>query len=216
MRYPLRHLQNLMPSKEINRGANGQMSTTNDLEFTIRRKVFQLFGASFHIYKADGSLLGFSKQKAFKLKEDIRIFTDESATVEKLRITARAIIDFSAAYDVVESSNNAKLGALQRKGWTSLVRDTWQVLDANDREVGQVLEDSSFLSILRRFVDWASWIPQTFHLYDANKKELARFKTHFNPFVHRMTVTVMPDCPLHPLMVLASGVLLMAIEGRQT
>jgi hypothetical protein len=39
-------------------------------QFTIRRKVLTLLGAKFHIYNAQGDLIGFSRQKAFKLKED--------------------------------------------------------------------------------------------------------------------------------------------------
>ena len=183
-------------------------------EFTIRRKVLSLFGAKFHIYKQDGGLLGYCRQKAFKLKEDIRIYTDETMQTEKVAITARAIVDFSAAYDVIESQTQQKLGTLQRKGFSSLFRDTWVVLDATGAEIGKIQEDSSLLAFVRRFAGGAL-IPQTFHLYDATKSELARFKTHFNPFVHKMTVSVYPNAPVNPLLVLSAGVLLVAIEGRQ-
>ncbi len=44
--------------------------------YTIRRKVLKIFGAAFHIYDPHGNLAGYCKQKAFKLKEDIRIYTD--------------------------------------------------------------------------------------------------------------------------------------------
>lgn len=46
--------------------------------YTIRRKVLKLFGAAFHIYNPAGAVVGFCKQKAFKLKEDIRVYTDET------------------------------------------------------------------------------------------------------------------------------------------
>ena len=68
-------------------------------KYTIRRKVFKVFGAGFHIYAADGQLAGYCKQKAFKLKEDLRVFTDESQSDELFRISARSIIDFSSTYD---------------------------------------------------------------------------------------------------------------------
>jgi hypothetical protein len=185
-------------------------------EFTIRRKVLTLFGAQFHVYKPDGDLMGYCRQKAFKLKEDIRIYTDESMTVEKLGIFARSIIDFSAAYDVVESSTQTKLGVFRRQGMKSLFRDSWVMLDANEQPIGTIQEDSSMLAFVRRFVDLGNLIPQTFHLHDDDDEELAQFKTHFNPFVHRMTVSVYPDCHVNPLLVLAGGILLMAIEGRQS
>lgn len=50
------------------------MATYN---YLIRRRFWTLFGAKFDIYDAAGRQIGFSKQKAFKLKEDIRVFKDE-------------------------------------------------------------------------------------------------------------------------------------------
>lgn len=185
------------------------------IEFTIRRKVFQFFGASFHIYNPDGSLYGYCKQKAFKLKEDIRIYTDEAMQTERLRIVARQIIDFSAAYDVVSSATNRKIGAFKRKGWKSLIKDTWLVLNEGDQEFGTIEEEGTVLAIVRRVVDLGAFIPQTFHLFDSQHKELAKFRTHFNPFVHRLTVTLPPGGGVDPQLVLAAGILLVAVEGRQ-
>ena len=186
-----------------------------ETEFTIRRKVFTFLGAKFHIYNADGGLLGFCNQKAFKLKEDIRIYTDESMSEERLKIAARQVLDISAAYDVVDSTTDTKVGALQRKGLKSFLRDEWVVFAEDEAEIGNIKEDSTALAILRRFGDMGSWIPQKFHLSDNAGHELAQFRTHFNPFVYRMTVSVFDDCPLNPMLVLAAGVLLAAIEGRQ-
>lgn len=184
-------------------------------EFTIRRKVFTLFGASFHIYNPDGSLFGYCRQKAFKLKEDIRVYSDESMQTERLRIAARQIIDFSAAYDVISSATNQKVGAFKRKGWSSMISDTWLVLDPSDQEFGKIEEDGMALALMRRLLNLGAFLPQTFHLYDGQRKELARFRTHFNPFIHRMTVTVNPGSNLDWQLVLAAGILLVAIEGRQ-
>ena len=190
------------------------MSTTaTSTEFTIRRKILTIFGAKFHIYDAEDKLIGFSKQKAFKLKEDIRLYTDESMTEERLIIQARSVIDFSAAYDVIDSKRDQKVGALQRKGLKSMLRDEWMVLDENDGEIGAIKEDSMGMALIRKFV--LNLIPQKFTLTDQSGAELAHFRTHFNPFVHRMTVTVFPDTPISPYLILAGGLLLVAIEGRQ-
>lgn len=185
-------------------------------EYTIRRKVLTLFGAKFHVYNAEGNLIGFSRQKAFKLKEDIRVFTDETEKTEMLSIMARSILDFSSAYDVVNSQTGQKLGAIQRKGFSSMLRDSWVVLDAQGQEFGKIEEDSLGLAIVRRFVPMASlFMPQKYHLRSTDKAEHALFQTHFNPFVHKLTVTVAPDCAVDPLLVLSAGILLVAIEGRQ-
>jgi hypothetical protein len=65
--------------------------------YMIRRKFFQLFGGTFHVYGPNDELVFFSKQKRFKLKEDIRLYSDESATEEVLTIHARSWLDFAAA-----------------------------------------------------------------------------------------------------------------------
>ena len=184
-------------------------------QFTIRRKILTILGAKFHIYNAEGKVIGFSKQKAFKLKEDIRIFTDESMAEERLLIQARKVIDFGAGYDVVDSKKQQKVGALRRKGLKSIVRDEWVVLDEMDQTVGTIKEDSALLALFRRFGPLGNLVPQKFHLTDAGGTQHAEFRTHFNPFVHRLTVNVYPDCPINPYLVLAAGILLAAIEGRQ-
>ncbi len=183
-------------------------------EYTIRRKVFTLFGGKFHIYNREGALVGFSKQKAFKLKEDIRVFTDESMDQPMLAIAARSIIDFSACYDVTDSKTGQKVGALRRKGFASMIRDEWEVLDTQDNPISSLREDSTSMALVRRFLPLGHMIPQHFVLGD-DTNQYAEMRTHFNPFIHRMTVSINADCPFHPLLVLAAAVLLVAIEGRQ-
>jgi len=180
--------------------------------FLVRRKVFRILGAGFHVYDAAGNVVGFSEQKAFKLKEDIRVFTDDSKSKELLTIRARQIIDFSAAYDVVDSVEGRKVGALRRKGWSSIMRDSWEMLDDNDRPIAQLQEDSAGLAALRRFL--TNLIPQGFHL-TAGERRVATMRQHFNPFVFKLDVEIDRDCPVDRRLVLATAILLAAIEGRQ-
>ena len=98
-------------------------------KYLIRRKVFKVLGAAFHIYDPEGRLAFYSRMKAFKLKEDIRLYTDESMQTEVLTIKARQIIDFSAAYDVVDSLTGEKAGALKRKGMKSIFKDEWIIMN---------------------------------------------------------------------------------------
>lgn len=188
-----------------------------DVEYTIRRKVLTLFGAKFHIYDGAGNEIGFSKQKAFKLKEDIRVYRDESMQQEFLTIHARSIIDFGAAYDVLEPKSGRRLGVLKRAGLASLFRDKWLILDENENQVGAIEEDSMFLSLIRRVHDFAATlIPQGFSLKDSNGTVYAEYRTHMNPFVHKLSVRVHDNCPLDQAVPLAAGILLVAIEGRQS
>jgi hypothetical protein len=71
------------------------------------------------------------------------------------------------------------------------------------------------MALVRRYVPWGHLIPQKFVLRDADGNELALFRTHFNLFVRRMTVTVYPESTISPYLILAGGLLLVAIEGRR-
>jgi len=181
--------------------------------YLIRRKVLKIFGASFHIYDPQGKLLGFSRQKAFKLREDIRVYSDESLSHELLTIHARQIVDFSAAYDVLDPADSRKVGAARRKGFSSILRDSWEILDADDRPIATVQEDSMLKALLRRFL--SNLIPQTFHVRSTGGEELATFHVHFNPFIYKLSVEVQPRSSADRRLILAVAILVAAIEGRQ-
>jgi uncharacterized protein YxjI len=187
-------------------------------QYVVRKKVFKLLGAAFHVYDQAGNLVMYSKQKAFKLREDIRLYTGEDMQTELLTIQARQIIDFSAAYDVIDPRTGGKVGALRRKGLKSMLRDEWVLMDARDQEIGLVQEDSTVLALLRRFVDAVSmFLPQKYHA-QVGGAEVATFQQNMNPFVKKLTLdfSMDPQARLDRRLGLAAGILLSAIEGRQS
>lgn len=183
-------------------------------QFLIRKKIFKIMGAAFHIYDTMGSLLFYSKQKAFKLKEDIRLYESEDMREELLYIQARQVIDFSAAYDVIDPKTNEKVGALQRKGMKSMFKDEWVILDNNEREIGLIQEDSMTMALIRRFL--ANIIPQSYNVI-INGQQVGTYKQNFNPFILKITVDFSADTGslLDKRLGVAGAVLLTAIEGRQ-
>lgn len=190
---------------------NTKFSQTN---YLIRKKILALVGGKFHIYDSDGQLVLFSQMKAFKLKEDIRLFGDESMQEELISIQARSVIDFSATYDVIDSLTGDQIGSLRRKGMKSILKDEWIILNSNEMEIGHLKEDSTLLALLRRFL--TNLIPQKFHVEIHNTK-VAVFKQNFNPFVGKMNVDFSLDKnnEIDRRLGLAAAVLLLAIEGKQ-
>jgi uncharacterized protein YxjI len=185
--------------------------------FTARRKVMTLFSPQFHFYDEHENMIGYLKQKAFKLKEDIRLYSDESMTNELLTIKARKILDFSSAYDVVDSTSQQKVGALKRRGWKSMLKDEWIVMDANDVEIGRVKEESALLATLRRLHELiALCIPQSY-VFEIGNQQVGTAKQNFNPFVLKLNVDFSHDTMkrMDRRLVAAAVVLLLAIEGRQ-
>jgi len=182
--------------------------------YLVRRQIFKLVGAAFHIYDPNGNVAFYSKQKAFKLKEDIRVYTGEDMRTEVLTIKARSIIDFSAAYDVFDPATQTKVGALKRKGMKSILKDEWIILDANENQIGLIQEDSMMLALVRRFL--TNLVPQSFD-GTINGQKVCHFKQNFNPFVTKITLDFAMDTNgrLDRRLGIAAAVLLCAIEGKQ-
>jgi len=182
--------------------------------YTVRRKVFKLFGGAFHIYNPSGEVAFYADMKAFKMKEDIRLFTGEDKKTEVLTIKARKILDFSSAYDVEDPETKQKVGVLKRKGLKSMLRDEWIFMDTADKEIGLIKEDSLLLALVRRFL--TNLIPQKY-MGEVRGKHVCTFKQNFNPFVLKVNLDFSPDTAraLDRRLGIAAAVLLCAIEGRQ-
>lgn len=193
--------------------AQSALSRFSGERYIARRKVFSFLGQQFHIYDLNMNLCCYVKQKAFKLKEAITVFTDESMSTPVLSINARKIMDFSAAYDVT-TPQGERVGALKREGMKSILRDKWLILDQQDQPIGEIEEDSMGLALLRRFL--VNLIPQTYNV-TMNGQLVARFTQRFNPFIFKMDVDFSLDAQnlLDRRLGIAAIVLLLAIESRQ-
>ncbi len=60
--------------------------------YKIRKKVIALAG-QYWIEDWNGNILGYSRQKLLRIREDIRVFTDDSMTTELFRIAQQNIFD---------------------------------------------------------------------------------------------------------------------------
>ncbi len=183
--------------------------------YLLKRQVFALTG-KFRFYDQNDNLLLFSEQKMFRLREDIRVFADESKVQELLMIKARQIIDFSAAYDVMDSTSGQKVGVLRRKGWQSMLRDEWEVLGADEQLLGLLFEDSMGLALLRRFL-LGSLLPQNYDITFGNER-VADLRQRFNLFRYELEIDLsMPvSRRIDPRLAIAAGILLAVVEGRQS
>jgi uncharacterized protein YxjI len=183
--------------------------------YLLKRQAIALTG-KFRVYDPMGNLVLFSEQKMFRLREDIRVYSDENKTQEVLSIKARQIVDFSAAYDVVDAAYNQKVGALRRKGLSSILRDEWQVLDVNDNVVGNLFEDSVPLALLRRLL-LGSWLPQNYDM-TFGETRVADLRQNFNLFRYELNLDFSMDMGrlLDRRIGIAAGILLAAVEGKQS
>jgi len=186
--------------------------------YTVRRKILTFIGAKFHVLDPNGRTVLFSKMKGFKLREDIRLYTGEDMTTELMRISTKNVIDFAAAYDVVDSVAEERVGTLRRKGLRSIFRDEWEILDGDGTPIGVVREESGWLAALRRIIEIASLLsPQKYNVF-IGEKHVGRMQQHFNPFVMRLSVDFSDDHDhlFDRRLGLAAAILFCAVEGKQS
>ncbi|MHA1562374.1 MAG: hypothetical protein ACTSPA_09645, partial [Promethearchaeota archaeon] len=86
------------------------------------------------------------KQKLFKLKEAIKVFTDTTQTNQLYTIYADRIIDFSARYNFTNMGGQS-LGSIKRKGMKSLFRANYQIFD-DQNQLMTIREESIFVRIM--------------------------------------------------------------------
>jgi uncharacterized protein YxjI len=111
----------------------------------------------------------FVRQETFKIKEDIRFYTDASRSEELIRFKARQRFDPAARYDVTDAAGGV-VGAIQKVFRASLLRSTYRLFDAGGQEVARVTEKSQAVALIRRLVgfvpyldDVADWLPIPYH-----------------------------------------------------
>ena len=115
----------------------------------------QLIRPMVNLYRisAGPTPVAFVRQKRMAIKEDIRFFADETETHELWRIKARSMMELGGRYDVT-TPDGVRIGVLEKVFGKSLLRSTWRVLDADEREVALVQERSLPAAIIRRAIDF--------------------------------------------------------------
>ena len=183
-------------------------------QFVLKKQIVSLTGI-LRIFNPGGQLVLYCQQKIFRIKEDIRVYSDDSKSREVLIIKARQVLDFSAYFDVMDSQYSTKVGGFRRKGIRSLVQDEWEVFNPQDNLIGILKEDSLNRALLRRFL-LGRLLPQDYDLR-AGMDQLADYKQEFNLLQYIMHIDFRKDAEsiLDHRLGLAAAILLAIIEGKQ-
>ncbi len=109
---------------------------------------FKLLAIASQIYvrDANGQLLGYVKQKLFKLKEDINVFADEQQTQHLFNIKADRVIDFSARYNFT-AANGQPIGSIKRQGMRSIFKANYEVYGPDGVQVMQIHEENAWVKV---------------------------------------------------------------------
>ena len=94
---------------------------------------FKIVAIAPQIYVSDaqGSPVCFVKQKLFKLKEDIIVFSDSSKSRQIANIKSNKILDWSARYFFTDPQGG-EIGSIGRRGFKSIWRASYDVFNPGD------------------------------------------------------------------------------------
>jgi uncharacterized protein YxjI len=155
-------------------------------QYTIKRPFLSFFGRKYHVYAPDGSLVMFLKHPVMKLREEFTIFTDESESTPLLTVRSRNIVAINMAHDVIDPRTGEKTGSIRSRGMKSLIRDTWDILDANDQAIGLMEEEGA--ALLRRFL---KFLPGR-HKIELNGQRMATLQQKFRFFIKEEVLDLSP------------------------
>ena len=182
-------------------------------QYMIREKFWKIFGNKFWFEDVNEKRYGFCEQKRFKLKEDIRIYVDESKSHEWLKIKQRQMVDAWGGYDIMDSQSGEHIGTVRRKFWASILRTRWHLLDAQGVEIGVLIEDSMGYALARRLV-LGILLPKKFHIEIGGGGEFVTMRQMFNPFIKKLVVNIPPSHPLDRRFIAGLAIVIAAIDGR--
>lgn len=114
---------------------------------------FKLLAIASQIYirDADDALIGYVKQKLFKLKEDINVFADEDQAVLRFNIKADRVLDFSAKYNFTDGGGRG-IGSIKRKGMRSIFKANYEIYDERDFQVMKISEENGWIKVIDSLV----------------------------------------------------------------
>jgi uncharacterized protein YxjI len=113
----------------------------------LRFKFFAL-APQIYVLDATGAEVCYVKQKLFRLREKVEVFTDSSRTKLLSTIEADRIIDFNSCF-TFKMPDGATLGSVRRRGLRSLWSAHYEILDESGNVVFEIREQNPMV----KFVD---------------------------------------------------------------
>jgi uncharacterized protein YxjI len=92
------------------------------------------FSNDFNAKDSQGNTIAYVRQKMFKLKEKVVVFSDETKSKELFHIKADKWLDFNTAYNFTSAADGIELGKVCRKGWVSFLKARYELYDENEQQ----------------------------------------------------------------------------------
>ncbi|NRA11435.1 MAG: hypothetical protein HRT57_05735 [Crocinitomicaceae bacterium] len=96
---------------------------------------------------ANGKTLAYVRQKMFKLKEAVSVYTDRSKSEVLYKIKANKWIDYNASYAFTRGEGEESLGRVGRKGRKSILKAHYEVFDTDNDQQYLIQEENPWAKV---------------------------------------------------------------------
>jgi hypothetical protein len=123
------HIPPQPPAFPVNDNLSARLSTVQ-YPLTLSFKILALASQA-TVTDATGNTVLYTKQKMFKFREHVEIFTDKTQATKLADIHASKVIDWSARYNSTDASGQP-IGSVGRKGWQSIWKAHYETFNPGD------------------------------------------------------------------------------------
>lgn len=195
----------------------------NDIKYPVSFK-FNIGTLSNDFVAKDtlGVTLAYVKQKMFKLKEDILIYNDEGKSQIEYRIHADRWIDFSAAYSI-KDKNGTELGKIARKGWKSIWKSEYELIDQHQKLQYHIREDNAWVKVFDGILGQIPIIGgftgyffnPSYSVLDLNNNAIVRLKKEASFFGRKFELSKLNDIDADDEERIILGLMMMVLLERR-
>lgn len=129
--------------------------------FLVNQKHLALGKSKYFVYGESGEELFYVERPTMRLfgrRADITFFEDDRGGEPILTLKQDHGYEFRRReYTLVDASGNV-IAHLRRDNIKALFRRAWTIEDADGNLIARALEDSAFMSVVRRVVDWIPFV----------------------------------------------------------
>lgn len=184
------------------------VSLQTQRHYVIKRKFWSVFERVFRVFTGDGQLIMYVKHPLMRLREEFMVFADEAQTRPLMRVRSKQMIAINFSYEITDANTEQLIGAVEKKGLRSLIRDRFVIRGPNGDEIGHAEEQGA--SLLRRFIPLLT----SKHAIFVDGQQAAFVEQRFRFFTKEFAVTLQPS-RLDPQFVLAVALLALMAEARR-
>jgi hypothetical protein len=197
-----------MPSA-LERAGFSSLEPFSHASYTLVRPLFS-WRRIYRVYAPDGSLSAFVEQPWFRWRTELTIWGDEDETDPILVIKNRRFAAVNMEHDLFDAKTGQRLGVVRTQGWRSMFRDTWDILDADERPCGQMIEDGAYF--WRRIL---KFIPGR-HRIELGGRVVANITQVFHLFRREFELDIVQqDDPIEPRFAIACALIAMMADLRR-